>query len=241
MPLPIVKPSKCTSEANSDLVNVSLVPAFIPPKIKTDKNEACEGEIIELGLQNYAQDVNWYRDGIFLTQDKKFDATISGDYMAKLTAETTCPQNPESVKLTFYPSPTLSIPSETEYQICAGDTIVLKTDERPTFSYQWSKENVAITHARDYTLKVGATGNYTIKVKENICETKSDIYLVTFKAICSGDGNTRMYIPDAFSPNGDNTNESWEIFNIENFPEVEVFIYTRWEEIVFYSKGYTTP
>lgn len=232
---------KCTSEANSDTVSVAVVPNVTPPKIKAEKNDACEGEIIELGLQNSTLDVNWYRDGIFIAKDEKFDATVSGDYMAKLTAETTCPQTPESVKLTFYPSPTLSMPSETEYQICAGDTIVLKTDERPTFSYQWFKENVAINNAIEHTLKVGAIGNYTVRVKENICETKSGIYAVTFKAICIGDGSTRLYMSDAFSPNGDNTNESWGIFNIEKFPEAEVFIYTRWGEIVFYSKGYTTP
>jgi gliding motility-associated-like protein len=48
-------------------------------------------------------------------------------------------------------------------------------------------------------------------------------------------------IPTAFTPNDDGINDTWEIFGIENFPESEVFIYNRWGEPIFYSKGYTTP
>ena len=232
---------KCTSETNSDSVNVSVVPSVTPPQIKTDKNEACEGEIIALGLQNPALTVNWYKDGVFLTKDKKFDATQSGEYVAKLTTETTCPQNQESVQITFYPTPTLSLPSESEYEICSGDTIELETDNKTTFTYQWYKENVAITNATQYTLKVGAIGNYSVKVKENICEAKSDIYLVKFQARCGGYNDLQLYMPDAFSPNGDDKNEIWEIFNIDKFPDAEVFIYNIRGEVIFYSKGYSKP
>jgi len=232
---------KCTSEANSDSVNVAIVPNVTPPTIKTDKNEACEGEIITLGLQNPSQNVDWYKDGVFLIQDKTFSATQSGDYLAKLTAETTCPQTDEPVRLTFYSLPSLSLPSESEYQICTDDVIALETDNRATLTYQWFKDNIIINQATAYTLNVTEKGNYTVKVKENNCEATSEIYLVNYKASCGGYNDIRLFMPDAFSPNGDNKNESWEIFNIDKFPDAEVFIYNIRGETIFYSKGYSIP
>ncbi len=50
-----------------------------------------------------------------------------------------------------------------------------------------------------------------------------------------------VYIPSAFSPNGDGLNDVWTIANIEKFPGCEVSIFSRWGELVFYSRGYAQP
>ncbi|UZO80434.1 gliding motility-associated C-terminal domain-containing protein [Aquimarina sp. ERC-38] len=41
-----------------------------------------------------------------------------------------------------------------------------------------------------------------------------------------------------FSPNGDGINDRWEIANIEDYPQNEVYIYNRWGSLVFKTKGY---
>ena len=48
-------------------------------------------------------------------------------------------------------------------------------------------------------------------------------------------------IPNGFSPNGDGKNDTWVIDFISQFPEVEVEVYNRWGEKLFYSKGYSVP
>ncbi|GAB3700337.1 hypothetical protein GCM10027592_27200 [Spirosoma flavus] len=48
-----------------------------------------------------------------------------------------------------------------------------------------------------------------------------------------------LYIPSAFSPNGDGQNDDWIIPNATSFPQCEVFVYDRWGELIFYSKGYS--
>lgn len=50
-----------------------------------------------------------------------------------------------------------------------------------------------------------------------------------------------LYIPTAFSPNGDGVNDSWVIQNIGAFPQCDVSIYNRWGSLIFYSRGYTQP
>ncbi len=50
-----------------------------------------------------------------------------------------------------------------------------------------------------------------------------------------------LYIPSAFSPNADGLNDSWIIPNISSFPQAEVSIYSRWGELIFFSKGYNQP
>ena len=48
----------------------------------------------------------------------------------------------------------------------------------------------------------------------------------------------QLVIPNGITPNGDGINDVWVIDNIERFPNVEVEIYNRWGEQIFYSKGY---
>jgi gliding motility-associated-like protein len=44
---------------------------------------------------------------------------------------------------------------------------------------------------------------------------------------------------NAFSPDGDNRNDTWEIQNIESFPDNKLTIYNRWGDEVYSVKGYT--
>ena len=48
-------------------------------------------------------------------------------------------------------------------------------------------------------------------------------------------------IPSGFSPNSDGVHDEWAIYGLSNFPDVEVNVYNRWGERIFYSQGYTTP
>lgn len=47
-------------------------------------------------------------------------------------------------------------------------------------------------------------------------------------------------IPNAFSPNGDGQNDTWDIKNIQNYPNNTVNVYNRYGERLFSSIGYDT-
>ena len=48
-------------------------------------------------------------------------------------------------------------------------------------------------------------------------------------------------IHSGFTPNSDNINDVWVIGNLQNYPSIEVWVYNRWGEELFYSKGYNQP
>jgi gliding motility-associated-like protein len=52
---------------------------------------------------------------------------------------------------------------------------------------------------------------------------------------------TRLGIPNAFSPNGDGINDTWNISGIADYPDCLVNIYNRYGSLLFQSKGYQQP
>jgi gliding motility-associated-like protein len=47
-----------------------------------------------------------------------------------------------------------------------------------------------------------------------------------------------LFIPEAFSPNGDGINDKFEIKGIAKYKRVEIEVFNRWGNIVFQSKNY---
>lgn len=65
----------------------------------------------------------------------------------------------------------------------------------------------------------------------NMCPVKDSIKVTIIR---------RIFIPNAFTPNNDSMNDVWEISGIKQYSDNEVYIYNRWGELVYYSKGYQT-
>lgn len=48
-------------------------------------------------------------------------------------------------------------------------------------------------------------------------------------------------VPNVFSPNGDNINDTWVIKYLESYPDCIVQVFTRSGQLIFYSQGYQLP
>jgi gliding motility-associated-like protein len=127
------------------------------------------------------------------------------------------------------PSPVLRLrPSST---VIRGGRIMLepKPDSLVATTYEWSPA----TGLDNPTLR-----NPTATVTQDITYT----LLVTSANGCKAQAFTNilvadyLYIPDAFSPNDDGINETWELRKTDQHPDFEVYIYNRWGELVFYAK-----
>jgi len=83
------------------------------------------------------------------------------------------------------------------------------------------------------TLTAGVTTTYLLTVTPpDGCPSRAIFVVVVHK---------RLHIPNAFSPNGDGINDPWIIQGIDSYPTAEVFIFNRWGQQLWYSKGYGTP
>ena len=75
-------------------------------------------------------------------------------------------------------------------------------------------------------------------------QTTTYTVLVTTAAGCQAVGQTKvivrkeLVIPNAFSPNGDGVNETWEIATLEGYPDARVEIFDRWGSRFYERTGY---
>jgi gliding motility-associated-like protein len=77
-----------------------------------------------------------------------------------------------------------------------------------------------------------AGGTYSVVVTDNNgCAASLDVVVgITASDKC-------IEIPTIITPNNDGVNDTWQIKNIDLFPNAEVFVFTRWGKLVFHSKN----
>ena len=94
-------------------------------------------------------------------------------------------------------------------------------------TYQWQD------NSDKNTFQVRETGIYTVKAS-NECGETTDALKVDIKNCYE------VFVPNAFSPNGDSFNETLSVFPSENIAKVNQFsIFDRWGNIVFNATNFT--
>ncbi len=115
-----------------------------------------------------------------------------------------------------------------------GNSVTLKGYIGSDYTYAWlpitSLDN---PNAPNPVASPNQSIRYTLLVTSpRGCSVKDDIAVLVYD---------KVYVPTAFSPNGDGQNDKWELSGINNYPDAEIHVYDRWGNVVFYSKGNYTP
>ena len=119
--------------------------------------------------------------------------------------------------------------------ILEGGTVLLNASATGSgLSYQWLP---AMYLSAPNTLQPTATPptnlNYTIcATNSNGCKNEDSMLVRVLKS---------LKIPNAFSPNGDGINDTWQIPYLDTYPNAAVQVYDRYGRIVYNSKGYALP
>jgi gliding motility-associated-like protein len=135
-----------------------------------------------------------------------------------------------SVSVTISEPATLSISSAGVNASCPGVedgsiTLTITGGTQP-YSVIWS--DGILTQDR---LNI-ADGTYSVVVTDkNGCAASLDIVV----AVVGSD--QCIEIPTIITPNNDGFNDTWQIKNIDLFPNAEVFVFTRWGKLVFHTKN----
>lgn len=137
----------------------------------------------------------------------------------------------QEVEIQDFPKPELG----DDILLGKGNGITLKGFiNQPKLSYLWSPattlDDATIANP---TAKPIVSTKYFVTVTTDLgCEGKDSINVVVYQPV---------YIPTAFTPNGDANNDTWELNGLEVYPNPEVQIFNRWGNMIFYSKGTYTP
>ncbi|MCE2713113.1 MAG: gliding motility-associated C-terminal domain-containing protein, partial [Cryomorphaceae bacterium] len=106
----------------------------------------------------------------------------------------------------------------------SGDGGVLTWYDEPTLSS-------AIGNGESH-LPEDQLGIHTYYVTQSIenCESPPTMVQITIEA-CD------IVVPTAFTPNGDATNDYWELVNIDAFPNSAIQVFNRWGGLLYQAKG----
>ncbi len=117
--------------------------------------------------------------------------------------------------------------AESDATIFAGASVSLQASGNGT--YLWTTGDTSSS----ITVSPATTTNY--------CVTVTDTANCTNKACVKVTVRVPIEIPNAFSPNGDNINDTWNIKGIDSYGTPQVSIYNRWGQPVLYKSDYKTP
>jgi len=160
-------------------------------------------------------------NGILLWQDNSSDTlleiTKTGLYWVEATNQ--CGADKDSIWVTYRNYPFIELGVDTA--ICPQDSITLRGFER-NVDYTWN------TGATTAAVVVGGDQNYSVTVTNKYgCSVQDEIFVDRLD--CS-----TIYIPNAFTPNGDRHNEKFLVQGTD-IAEFSLRIYNRWGELLFHT------
>lgn len=199
----------------------------------------CQGEIATFTADTINcpnnSEFRWFIDGVLVatTTESYFQSTelIDG---AIVSVETDCySQCPEMVLGATNAVNVISFPVDAgpDQTIQLGQSVILGGSTSAT-NYTWTPSFLVnnptnLNPIADPT----ETTVFTLTATDGTC-TFSDQATITVV--------TEISIPNTFSPNGDDQNDTWVIDGIDNYPNAFVVIYNRWGSEVFSSLGYNS-
>jgi len=185
----------------------------------------CEGDTIVMSAASVAgYTYDWGRGF-----DAKNDtlATTAGTYTVTVTSGFGCSDS-QKQEVIVYTRPTAN--AGTDVTISKGYSTVLN-GSGGTF-YEWFGD------ALDDNLKAQPTATPLIDEQYELVVTDDNGCLDTATVMVFVNEDYTLEPSDIFTPNGDGINDVWVIENINTYPDCEVIITNRWQQIIYSSTAY---
>ncbi|HET8573447.1 MAG TPA: gliding motility-associated C-terminal domain-containing protein [Edaphocola sp.] len=198
----------------------------------------CQGDSVLLKLTNpvAGADYKWYLNDIEITGLEDMNTCfVSAPGIYQVIGDLNgCIDTSGVVQADVSPAPVAGIVIPEDDNICTLDTLMLQAEGDDGYEYEWSPENV-------FNPGGGATGKVVYGIfsqlqtkvmltayNEYNCVSRDSIIIQTHPC-CD------IFVPTAFSPNGDGTNDRF-------FPELqpgqkllEFSVYDRWGKMVYHT------
>ena len=229
--------SPVTATSNKIILDVRIMPNPIITNNDTTVCTPVEVILKASGITSGSNHFQWYNNGILIPNANQVNYTATSADVAPrkytfIEDNGACSAVSDTVLVTMLASP--SADAGTDITAVEGETISLNGSvSSNTTNYVWIPSGgLSDRYILNPNLLVpGATTAYTLVAYNhaNVCSSSDAVTIIVEK---------RIVIPNVITVNGDGVNDTWEIANIENFPDVEILIYNRWGNLVWKSSGY---
>lgn len=219
----------CLDTVTNVITITDITPAFTNPII------VCPGDTVTVNAGTF--DSYLWSDG---STASSLAVNLPGDYSVTLTQGNCTQTFPLNVQFNTEVNTTFSmVPPAPSYLTGFGENQVLNSivcEERnesfqvfageATSTVVWATPDGLVT---SNSITVNSAGTYTASVTDaNGC---TDEATIVFENGCE----FQLFVPEAFSPNGDGINDSFEIFGTA-VSSITFAIYNRWGEVIFYTE-----
>lgn len=178
---------------------------------------------------------DWEPDEFILGPDNESTVTInntsSGWFYVTATTSLGCVvEDSVFVTVTGFDPTTVSATADPIAVPINGTTTL--TAMPPGHSYSWTPvEGVANPTSQITDAVVTQTTEYEVTITDGICNYKGKVIVEALEFVC---GDVYVYVPNAFTPDGNNENDMLFVLG-QNIEEMEWKIFDRWGEKVFES------
>jgi gliding motility-associated-like protein len=198
-------------------VRDSVTLTFIPPPALNLGNDTilCTGADILLDATNAGFSYLWNDN----SNSAQLTVSAAGKYYASVF-QGNCAAS-DTINITYETGPSISLPAEKIF--CSEDQPYITLYAGSASSYLWMPNGETTD-----SIRVSAAGTYTLEAKSPAaCISIASINVLD---ICEA----TLYVPKAFTPNGDGNNDEFQIFGM-NITEFEINIFNQWGELIFIS------
>jgi gliding motility-associated-like protein len=180
----------------------------------------------------------WSGPGGFTASSGNIEVSAAGEYMATVTdangCETECTKTLDIIDIL------VELTADNTEIILGGETTLTATATAcENCTYEWTGPNgiidedgSIITVTPELPLPAANEYVYSVQVSENGLCPASDTITIRVLTFCDPD---HIYLPNAFTPNGDNLNDELGIISntLDLLTDMELMIYNRWGEEIF--------
>jgi gliding motility-associated-like protein len=155
---------------------------------------------------------------------------VAGKYMPILEVKTMlgCTDTLQFKSITVHPKPTAAFSYTPARPVPSSPEIALKNLSNGAEKYEWDFGKYGKSSDKDPLIKIGESGTHEILLV-SICERGCrDTIAGTVKVY----EDYIIWLPNAFTPNGDNLNELFEPM-MQGVEKYEMHIYNRWGEQIY--------
>lgn len=197
----------------------------------------CTGDSVFLSVSNLTPldllSYDWGPDSLIVSGDGTATVVVSPDYSSWIFVTGTTAQGCDVTDSTFInvSGPPTGLVSATadQYDILIGQSTVLHASPNG-YTYSWTPASTLDNSNAQHPLATPlVTTVYTVTISNGGCSLSDTVEIRIREVIC---GEPNIYIPNAFTPNGDGENDLLFVRG-NNITELLFRVYDRWGEKVF--------